>query len=170
MGGILASVGVVVVAGLAFIGGGFAARPSAPDDPGLFSGSAGVFDVLNQNDPAAEFRVGYRWERRGRVLRPLVAAMVTSDGATYACGGVAYDLALGRRFVMTPSFAPGLYAKGGGFDLGHVVEFRSQIALDYRLPRGARIGLSISHMSNAHLGAKNPGVDALVLNYSRSLR
>jgi lipid A 3-O-deacylase len=169
MGSLLASVATVVIAGLAFVGGGFAARPAAPDDPGLLSGSAGVFDVAGRLDSAAEFRAGYRWERHGKVLRPLVAAMVTSDGSSFACGGIAYDLPLGRHFIFTPSFAPGLYAQGGGPDLGHVVEFRSQIAVDFRLPRGARIGLSFSHMSNAHLGATNPGVEALVLNYSKSL-
>jgi lipid A 3-O-deacylase len=169
MGSLLASVATVVIAGLAFVGGGFAARPAGPEDPNLLSGSAGLFDVERRNDPAAEFRAGYRWERHGRALRPLVAAMVTSDGASYACGGVAYDLPLGRRLLITPSLAPGLYARGGGLDLGHVVEFRSQLAIDFRLPRGARIGLSLSHMSNAHLGAKNPGVEALVLNYSKPL-
>jgi lipid A 3-O-deacylase len=169
MGSLLASVAAVVIAGLAFVGGGFAARPAAPDDPNLFSGSAGVFDVAGRLDTAAEFRAGYRWEIHGKKLRPLVAAMATSDGSTYACGGIAYDLALGQRVLVTPSFAPGLYAQGGGPDLGHVVEFRSQIAVDFRLSRGTRIGLSFSHMSNAHLGATNPGVEALVLNFSKSL-
>jgi lipid A 3-O-deacylase len=163
MGSLLASVATVVIAGLAFVGGGFVARPSGSGDPNLLSGSAGMFDVARRHDPAAEFRGAYRWEKHGRVLRPLVAGMVTSDGASYA-----YDLPLGRRLLLTPSFAPGLYAHGGGLDLGHVVEFRSQLAVDFRL-RGGRIGLSFSHMSNAHLGARNPGAEALVLNYSKSL-
>jgi lipid A 3-O-deacylase len=169
MGALLASVTTVVIAGLAFVGGGFAARPAGPEDPNLLSGSAGVFDVEGRRDRAAEFRAGYRWERHGRVLRPLVAAMITSDGSSYACGGVAYDLPLGHRLLVTPSFAPGLYARGGGFDLGNVVEFRSQLAIDLRLGR-SRIGVSFSHMSNAHLGARNPGVEALVLNYTKALR
>ena len=169
MGTLLASVATVVIAGLAFVGGGFVARPSGPDEAGRVSGAAGLFDVNERSgDAALELRLGYRWERRGKVLRPIVAAMATSQGAFYACGGIAYDLPLGRRLVLTPSLAPGLYARGGGLDLGHVIEFRSQLGLDYSLPHGARIGLFFSHMSNAHLGEKNPGVESLVINYSKS--
>src|SRR5271169_4958474 len=102
MGSLLASVATVVIAGLAFVGGGFAARPSGPEDPGLLSGGAGVFDVEGRHDRAAEFRAADRWERHDKVLRPLVAAMATSDGASYVCGGVASDVPLGRRFLVTP--------------------------------------------------------------------
>jgi lipid A 3-O-deacylase len=171
VGTLLASVATVVIAGLAFVGGGFVARPSGPDDPGRVSASAGAFDVTGRNDESAlEVRLGYRWERSGKVLRPIVGAMATSDGAVYGCGGIAYDLPLGRRLVVTPSFAPGLYARGRGLDLGHVVEFRSEVALDYRLGHGAHVGLSFSHMSNAHLGDKNPGVESLMVQFSKSFR
>jgi lipid A 3-O-deacylase len=171
VGTLLASVATVVIAGLAFVGGGFVARPSGPDDPGRFSGSAGAFDATGRNDASAlELRIDYRWERSSRVLRPIVGAMATSDGAVYGCAGIAYDLPLGRRLVVTPSFAPGLYARGHGLDLGHVVEFRSQLALAWSLAHGAHLGLAFSHMSNAELGDKNPGVESLVLQYSKSFR
>ena len=171
MGTLLASVAAAVIAGLAFVGGGFAARPAGPDDPGRLSGAAGAFDVSGRNgESALELRIGYRWERSGRVLRPIVGAMATSDGAVYGCGGIAYDLPLGRRLVVTPSVAPGLYTRGHGLDLGHVVEFRSQLALGLGLAHGAHLELAFSHMSNAHLGEKNPGVESLVLQYSKSFR
>jgi lipid A 3-O-deacylase len=171
VGTLLASVAAVVIAGLAFVGGGFVARPSGQDDPGRVSGGAGAFDVTGRNgESALELRLGYRWERSGKVLRPIVGAMATSDGAVYGCAGIAYDLPLGRRFVVTPSLAPGLYARGHGLDLGHAVEFRSELAFDYTLSHGAHIGLSFSHMSNAHLGDKNPGVESLMIQYSRSFR
>ena len=68
------------------------------------SGSAGAFDATGRNDEAAlELRLGYRWERSHKVLRPIVGVMATSDGAVYGCGGIAYDLPLGRRLVVTPS-------------------------------------------------------------------
>lgn len=171
MGTLLASVATVVIAGLAFVGGGFVARPSGQDDRGRLSGSAGAFDVTGRSgESALEIRLGYRWERSGKVLRPIVGAMATSDGAVYGCGGIAYDLPLGRRLVVTPSFAPGLYSRGHGLDLGHPVEFRTDLAIDYNLPHGAHVGLSFSHMSNAHIGEKNPGVESLVIQYSRSFR
>jgi len=99
----------------------------------------------------------------------MVAAMATSRGASYVCAGVGYDLGLGHKLVLTPTFAPGLYARGKGLDLGYPVEFRSQIQIDYRLPGRARAGVAFSHMSNVHLGQRNSGVETLMLSYSRRL-
>ena len=33
--------------------------------------------------------------------------------------------------TFTPSFAPGLYDEGDGKDLGHVLEFKSEVQLSY---------------------------------------
>ena len=33
--------------------------------------------------------------------------------------------------IFTPSFAPGLYHEGDGKDLGHVLEFKSEVQLSY---------------------------------------
>ena len=69
---------------------------------------------------------------------------------------VMLDVYLGRRFVVTPSFAAGLYAEGGGKDLGHVLEFRSQIEVAYRFEDRSRLGLSFSHISNASISSTTP--------------
>src|SRR4051794_31716394 len=118
----IASVAAVIVGGAAFVGGAVIAPSSAPTAPDLIQASAGVFDLRNR-DSAAELRLGYRHEIKGWVLRPFVSGTVTSDKALHACAGIAYDLPVGPRFVFTPSFAPGLYSRGDGFDLGHTVEF-----------------------------------------------
>ena len=97
---------------------------------------------------------------------PMAGLMATFDGSVYLYGGVAVDIFLGRRFVLTPSFAPGLYAEGGGKDLGHVVEFRSSVKFAYRFENRARLGAELYHMSNAGLDDRNPGANALMLTYS----
>jgi hypothetical protein len=71
--------------------------------------------------------------------------------------------------VLTPSFGAGLYADGGGKELGHAVEFRSQIEIAYRFDNRARLGLAFSHISNASIGDKNPGVEVLNVYYSLPL-
>ena len=35
------------------------------------------------------------------------------------------------KILFTPSFAPGLYHEGDGKDLGHVLEFKSEVQLSY---------------------------------------
>ena len=57
-------------------------------------------------------------------LSPITGALLTADSAAYIYTGVQAQYKLGRiNFI--PSFAPGLYSKGDGKDLGHILEFKS---------------------------------------------
>ena len=79
------------------------------------------------------------------------------------------DVYFGKRVVLTPSFGAGLYAEGSGKDLGHAVEFRSQIELSYRFDNRSRLGVAFSHISNASIADDNPGVEILNVYYSLPL-
>ena len=68
--------------------------------------------------------------------------------------------------MVTGSFGAGYYAEGGGTDLGHEIEFRSQIEVAYRFDDRSRLGLAFSHISNASIGDTNPGVEVLNDYYS----
>ena len=92
--------------------------------------------------------------------------MASSDAAFYGYAGVLVDFYMGRRVVLTPSFAAGLYEDGDGKDLGHAVEFRSSMELAYRFDDRSRLGVSFYHLSNAGLSNNNPGTEVLSLNYS----
>ena len=81
--------------------------------------------------------------------------------------GVLVDIYLGRRFVLTPSFAPTWWrGKTDTLDLGYPLEFRSQMELSYRFNDRSRLGLAISHYSNASLGDTNPGTETVSVYYS----
>ena len=58
-------------------------------------------------------------------LSPITGALVTADSAAYIYTGVQAQYKLGK-INFTPSFAPGLYSKGDGKDLGHILEFKSE--------------------------------------------
>ena len=47
----------------------------------------------------------------------------------------------------------------GGKDLGSLVQFTSYGTLDWELGHHFRIGYRYQHMSNAHLGGSNPGLN-----------
>ena len=136
------------------------------DDPDFLSVGAGYFDWNRQKAPAAEFRLEYRSDQKFWIFKPLGGLMATSDGAFYGFAGVGIDVFLGRRFVMTPSFAPGYYNEGSGLDLGYPLEFRSQVEFAYRFDDRSRLGLAVSHMSNASIGDTNPGTESAILYYS----
>ena len=65
-----------------------------------------------------------------------------------------------------PNFAIGGYRRGTAKDLGSVIEFRSGIEIAYRFGNAARLGVAISHISNASISDNNPGTESIVLSYS----
>ena len=99
------------------------------------------------------------------VLQPVTGLMITGDNAAYIYTGVEWNYDVGNKMMFTPSFAPGLYAKGEGKDLGHVLEFKTEIQLSYKLSDKSNFGMSYNHVSNASLGDKNPGENSYMLNF-----
>ena len=96
-------------------------------------------------------------------LSPITGAMITADNATYFYTGVQANYEIGS-LKFTPSFTPGYYEKGDGKDLGHALEFKSEIQLSLELPSDSHIGFSYNHLSNASLGDKNPGANSYMFN------
>lgn len=140
---------------------------AAADDPSFLSFSAGAYDWNRQKDPGAEFRLEYRSDYKLWFFKPFAALAGTTTGQTFVGAGVLIDVYLGSRIVVTPSFAPTWYRGGNkDLDLGHALEFRSQLEIAYRFDDRSRLGLSISHYSNASLGDKNPGTESAMLTYS----
>lgn len=146
----------------------------AADVPALFSLGVGQFDAFKNipRDKAADVRAEYRFGSGALLFaagdwlvgRPWLGVEATSDGGFYGVGGVAVDLAAGP-LVLTPSFGVGLFADPGGKDMGYPVEFRSGLELAWRFAGGSRLGLAVSHISNAELGNHNPGVEIVTLYY-----
>jgi lipid A 3-O-deacylase len=147
---------------------GLLTQPAHADDPAFLAFGAGYFDINDDKD-AAEFRIEYRGSSRFWIFKPMIGGMVTSDAAIYGYAGVNMDLFFGRRFVLTPNFAAGLYHDGNGKDLGHTIEFRSGVELAYRFDNRARLGLVLHHISNASLDDNNPGTEILEIVYSLPL-
>ena len=69
------------------------------------------------------------------------------------------------KYYFTPSFGAGFYDDGSGKKLGNTLQFRTSFELSYELKNNNRIGISFSHISNANLGDKNPGVEILSFSY-----
>jgi hypothetical protein len=162
---VLASVKTVALGAVLFFGGAFLESRQPPSgDPTLLTGSLGYFDIDRRVNGAAEGRLVFEGAHPYWAFRLFGTALGTSHGSVFAGGGIAYDLHIGPHFAVSPSFAPGLYAAGGGFDLGYPLEFRSELDAAYCFTSHARVGVGFSHMSNAHLGTRNPGVETLLLS------
>lgn len=151
--------------GLALAALPFSVTQARADDISRLSLGVGYYDVFDDHD-AADFRIEYRpgaslfWE-----LKPFLGLEVTSDGGIWGGAGFLYDFHLTPQWVLTPSLAAGLYSDGDGKDLGSTIEFRSQMELGYQFENASRLGVAISHISNASIGDRNPGTEIISLYY-----
>ena len=97
-------------------------------------------------------------------LSPITGALFTADNAAYVYTGVQANYSIGKLNII-PSFTPGLYEAGDGKDLGHMLEFKSEVQLSLDLPKDSQFGFSYNHLSNASLGDKNPGANSYIFNF-----
>ena len=118
---------------------------------------AGIIGFQHQNDNL------FRESFFGR-LSPITGGFLTANNAFYVYTGAQAEYELGS-FTITPSFAPGYYSSGDGKDLGHALEFKSEIQMSLNLSDTTEFGMSYNHISNASLGDKNPGANSYMINF-----
>ena len=147
--------------------------------------SVGYFDVKLDNsstDESTDFRYERRFDKSLFTIgpdlydfftfKPFVGVEITSDKASYFLTGIYLDDNVGTmlsgessNFLFTPSFGVGVYENSDGKDLGNAIQFRTTLEFSYQLESKNRIGISFGHISNANLGATNPGVEIISLSY-----
>ena len=145
----------------------------------------GIYDMKfdgSEKNQAADFRYEYRSDKSVLdigpeednffFLKPFFGVEFTNDSASYFLTGIYLEDNLGElfegkesKFFFTPSFGAGFYDDGSGKKLGNTLQFRTSFEVSYELKNKNRIGISFSHISNANLGDKNPGVEILSFSY-----
>ena len=128
----------------------------------------GNFDF--SDDKQAALLLGYQHQNQTLEINtflgnisPIIGGFITENSAAYIYSGIEWNIDMGS-FEFTPSFAPGLYHEGDGKDLGHVLEFKTEVQLSYTLSSSTSFGMSYNHVSNASLGDKNPGANSYEFN------
>ena len=130
---------------------------------------SGMFDFSDDGKRASLFGIQHQNENLTResflgTLSPVTGFMITADSATYAYTGVQEQYKIGKLNII-PSFTPGLYGEGNGKDLGHIIEFKSEVQLSLDIFSNSELGFSYNHISNASLGDKNPGANSYMFNF-----
>jgi len=145
----------------------------------------GIYDIKfdgSEKNQATDFRYEFRSDKtlidigpkedNFFFLKPFFGVEYTSDSASYFLTGFYVEDNLGElvegresKLFFTPSFGAGFYDDGSGKKLGNDIQFRTSFEISYELKNNNRIGISLSHISNANLGDKNPGVEILSLSY-----
>jgi len=142
-----------------------AAQVTLNETPAVISGGIGYFDILDSDDESADFRLEYRHGDDFLWLKPWAGVSANTDGGLWGGIGVLLDVTFYDMVVLTGSLGAGGYNQGDSKDLGHGLEFRSQIELGYQFEGKSRLSVAFSHLSNASLSEQNPGVEVLTLYY-----
>lgn len=150
----------------------------AAEDPSLLTVGAGLWDVNFNYDHQVlegrfEFQSGFGLFETDSFngFKPLVGVMANTMGGKFGYGGFAvpFDLGGDRRWYFTPSAAVGAYSRGNGLDLGGTFEFHLGLNLSYAVTDSGRVGLYLTHISNAGTNGHNPGENSLLLTWSFAL-
>jgi hypothetical protein len=142
------------------------------DQGNEFNVYTGVFDFSDDGKSATLVGFQHQNESLNRDtflgnLSPITGVLITADSAGYVYTGVQAQYKIGSLNV-TPSFTPGLYHEGDGKDLGHMLEFKSEVQLSLNLSDSSKLGFSYNHLSNASLGDKNPGANSYMFNFLKN--
>ena len=130
---------------------------------------SGMFDFSDDGAKSTLFGLQHQNENLTRdsflgTISPVTGFMITADSASYVYTGVQAQYKFGGLNVV-PSFTPGLYGEGDGKDLGHIIEFKSEVQLSFDIFSNSELGFSYNHISNASLGEKNPGANSYMFNF-----
>ena len=142
------------------------------DDGHKYSIYTGMFDFSDEGKKSQIIGLQHLNDNLFRdsfigTIKPVTGFMLTADSATYLYTGVQAEYKIGKLNLI-PSFTPGLYNEGDGKDLGHLVEFKSELQLSLDLSPSTEFGFSYNHLSNASLGEKNPGANSYMFNFLKN--
>mgnify|MGYP001325127028 CR=1 FL=1 len=113
----------------------------------------GMFDYSDRGKKSTLFGIEHQNDELTRksflgILSPVTGGLITSDNAIYLYTGIQAQYNMGKLKI-TPSFTPGVYEQGDGKDLGHPLEFKSEVQLSFDLSKSSMFGMSYNHISNA---------------------
>lgn len=108
-----------------------------------------------------EARSGALADIAGLALHLGAAGEVDGDGDLWLGAGVVALYPLGADLRLEASFMPGYYDAGSGNDLGGGLQFRTEAGVSLAVSASLRIGVALSHKSNAGTRSANPGVETV---------
>ena len=142
-----------------------ASAAQAKDDSVVTFG-AGMYDLVSHRAHAFEgramYRSGYGVLGTDGVFRGLKLAggvMFATNEALYGWAGLAAPFQFGR-WEVEASAGLGAYHKAKGLELGRVFEFHLGLATSYAITESTRVGVAITHISNAGSHRVNPGLNS----------
>jgi hypothetical protein len=140
------------------------AQADADSVPASLSIATGQYGMRNDTPHAVGIELQLRAPFRWNLVRPLAGILTSANGGAYLYSGFAIEVPLPAGFELDPGLAAGVVLAQGRGDLGSPVEFRSSIELAFSPVKSVQLGVTFSHISNAKLARRNPGVELLMFS------
>ena len=161
----------IIVGGVSFLTYSAIADPPQDREPDTLSVGTGVSDPVDEEHPAGMFQIEYRPELWGLRTGPVVGIAGTLDNRFIGYAGLRHDILFAERILVSFNLSLAAYRiEGKGGDPRRLPQFRSGFDVQYKLPGGAKVGVSFQHYSNAEVFEKgNPGTETLTFTYTMPL-
>ncbi len=134
----------------------------------------GTFDVIDKEGDDQTSLLGFEHKNDNLFrqtflgkFKPISGGFITGKNSLYLYTGVEGQYGFGPMKIL-PSFSPGYYEKGDGKDLGGILEFKSEIKVNFDFFGDSKLGYSYSHISNNDWGEANPGTDNQQITFSKN--
>jgi len=136
----------------------------------------GMYDIIPNDNRSAALHVQYRFAdgfgEAGafRGLKPLTGGMVNTDKGAFGFAGFATPIRLTRTVELEPSAGVGAHHKGDSTFLGGTFQFHLGLGVSRRFGDGFRLGVDLTHISNARIHKKNRGTNILLATFGWEIR
>ena len=147
--------------------------PAVAGDKDLLIFMAGQSDIDDKDEVTFEGRIEYTSHYTDFAAEPwfdgfgpMLGLMASGKGSVFGYGGLYADFFLGDHIVIRPEGGGGGFVAGNAKDLGGVYQFHAAITFAYVFENEARVGVTLTHISNASIHDSNPGLDSGMFSYA----
>ena len=147
--------------------------PAVAGDKDLLIFMAGQSDIDDYDEETFEGRIEFTSHYTDFAAEPffggfgaMLGLMVSGKGSVFGYGGTYADIFLGDHIVIRPEGGGGGFVAGNSKDLGGVYQFHAAITFAYVFENEARVGITLTHISNFSIHDSNPGLDSGLFSYS----
>ena len=144
---------------------GICGPPAVAGDKDLLIFMVGQSDIDDFDEETFEGRIEFTSHYTGFAappyfggFGPLLGLMANGKGSVFGYGGVYGDFFLGDNFVIRPEGGVGGFVQGNAKDLGGLFQYHAAITFAYVFENQARVGITLTHISNASIHGSNPGL------------
>jgi hypothetical protein len=123
----------------------------------------GIFNALNGTGACGLLEVSYYPKIKCLIFSPSGGIIVTTCTSYGIYAGIVFPFRIFKGLYINCSFAPTLWCRRDGIDLGYPLEFRTGVEVAWTYNSKIRLGIEFTHLSNAGIALENPGSENLAV-------